>query len=159
MKQGKETNFRPLIQEMTTKEEASFCREWYSFSLSHSHKPEKIEHGCQATNGFWFGRSKLTKMLVLGKFTEASCRMPSITPITGPMQDQLLRLKSLKPQHVLSLRCEVLVHRVGYAPGLGGGSPAPQLEEMSSGRRAFLLLPLPVGILKQSREPLMLLIN
>lgn len=69
-----------------------------------------------------------SEMLVLGKFTEASCRMLSITPITRPMQDQLLRLKSaLKPQHVLSLRCEVLVHRVGYAPGLGGGSPAPQL--------------------------------
>lgn len=26
MKQGRETNFRPLIQEMTTKEEASFCQ-------------------------------------------------------------------------------------------------------------------------------------
>ena len=56
-------------------------------------------------------------MLVLGTFMEASCRMLYITPITGPIQYQLLRLKSaLKAQHVLSLRCEVLVHRVGYAP-------------------------------------------
>lgn len=52
MKQGKETNFRPLIQEMTTKEEASLQRMVLAFSLSHSHKPEKIEDGCQATNGF-----------------------------------------------------------------------------------------------------------
>lgn len=40
-----------------------------------------------------------------------------ITPITGPIKYQLLRLKSaLKAQHVLSLRCEVLVYRAGYAP-------------------------------------------
>lgn len=90
-------------------------------------------------------------MLVLGN-SEALCRMPSITPITGPMQDQLLRLKSLKPQHVLSLRCEVL-GPAGWGMLLGWGwrSPAPQLgrnirkESLSSFATACRHL-------KQSRE-------